>query len=282
MVSSVGSLYSAVLSGYMAKLQSPVSVTIPDVRTARDDETQFFNDYVEISYETFIKSTPSFGTIIEPLELDDSEPIEIPSDEEKEDELREKAEEKKAKEKQEKETALSDDEKQQLQELKARDREVRAHEQAHVAAGGVYTGAASLTFQKGPDGRNYAVGGDVSINASPVQGNPEATIDKMRVIKRAALAPVNPSLQDRRVAQLATLAEQQARDELVRESQAVKDDELKAENPNKINKDPLAIPSNEEKNPLSTSIDESPLTVVKADSLVDNALNLGSIIDTKA
>ncbi|WP_417485603.1 putative metalloprotease CJM1_0395 family protein [Maricaulis sp.] len=111
---------------------------------------------------------------------------------------------------------LSDEERKQVDALKARDREVRAHEQAHQAVGGQYAGAASYTFQKGPDGRSYAVGGEVPIDASEIKGDPQATIDKMQQVKAAALAPVEPSGQDRKVAALADAKIAQARAELNR------------------------------------------------------------------
>lgn len=98
------------------------------------------------------------------------------------------------------EQGFSPEELKQLTELKARDREVRAHEQAHQAVGGQYAGAISYTFQRGPDGAQYAVGGEVSIDVSPVTGDPQATIEKMRVVRAAALAPAEPSGQDRAVA----------------------------------------------------------------------------------
>ena len=88
----------------------------------------------------------------------------------------------------------------ELARLKARDREVRLHERAHQTAGGAQAGAASFSFEKGPDGRSYAVEGEVPIDASPVRGDPEATIEKMQQVKRAALAPSQPSGQDRKVA----------------------------------------------------------------------------------
>ena len=98
------------------------------------------------------------------------------------------------------EDGLTDSERREVDRLKARDREVRDHEQAHVAAGGPYVSAPSFRFVRGPDGQFYAVGGEVQIDASPVPGNPQATIRKMEVVKRAALAPQKPSAQDRRVA----------------------------------------------------------------------------------
>ncbi len=103
-----------------------------------------------------------------------------------------------------------------MEALKARDREVRAHERAHQAAGGQHAGAASYTFQKGPDGRSYAVGGEVPIDASEIKGDPQATIEKMQQVKAAALAPAEPSGQDRKVAALADSKIAQARAELNR------------------------------------------------------------------
>ena len=84
--------------------------------------------------------------------------------------------------------------------LQVRDREVRAHEAAHQSAGGSVTGGAKFTFVVGPDGRRYAVGGEVSADASAIPGNPEATIQKMHTVIRAALAPAKPSSQDQAVA----------------------------------------------------------------------------------
>lgn len=98
-----------------------------------------------------------------------------------------------------------------LAQLKARDREVRLHEAAHAAVGGRYAGAPTYDYQRGPDGRQYAVGGEVSISTSEVQGDPRATIDKARIIRAAALAPAEPSAQDRRVAAEAAQLEQNAR-----------------------------------------------------------------------
>lgn len=101
-----------------------------------------------------------------------------------------------------------------LEQLRARDREVRVHEAAHAAVGGPYAGAASFQYQRGPDGRNYAVEGEVSISTSPVPGDPQATIEKARTIRAAALAPAEPSAQDRRVAAEAAQMEAEARAEL--------------------------------------------------------------------
>jgi len=103
-----------------------------------------------------------------------------------------------------------------LAELKKADTEVRQHEMAHVTAGaGVVTSGASFTYQRGPDGRNYAVAGEVSIDAAPVPGDPQATIQKMQRVKTAALAPASPSPQDLKVASRATAMAAKAASELM-------------------------------------------------------------------
>ena len=110
---------------------------------------------------------------------------------------------------------LSRDELRQLKELKKRDAEVRTHEQAHVAAAGaLYRGGPTYETQRGPDGKDYAVGGSVAIDSDPVPGDPEATIVKMQQVRRAALAPADPSSTDRRVAAQASQAEAKARQEI--------------------------------------------------------------------
>ena len=93
---------------------------------------------------------------------------------------------------------------QQIKELKARDTEVRTHEQAHAAVGGQYAGSPSYEYQRGPDGTNYAVGGEVPIDVGVINGDPQATIDKMQTVRAAALAPAEPSGADRAIAADAT------------------------------------------------------------------------------
>lgn len=106
---------------------------------------------------------------------------------------------------------LSPEAQAQLRELRQRDAEVRSHEQAHMAAGGQYvTGGASYDYQQGPDGRQYAIGGHVSIDASSIPGDPEGSAAKARQVRRAALAPGEPSAQDRAVAARASAAEAEA------------------------------------------------------------------------
>jgi len=111
--------------------------------------------------------------------------------------------------------SLTREERQRVRELKRRDRQVRQHEQAHVSAGGsVVEGGPSFEFTRGPDGKRYAVSGSVQIDSSKVRGDPQATIEKMRQVRRAALAPAQPSGQDRQVARKAAQAIQEARAKL--------------------------------------------------------------------
>ena len=113
-------------------------------------------------------------------------------------------------------TELTDAEKREIEKLKETDRKVRAHERAHKAtAGGHATGGVSYVYKRGPDGQRYAVGGEVKLDVSEVPGDPEATIRKMRQVKRAALAPVDPSPQDMRVAAIAAQEEAEAQLEAI-------------------------------------------------------------------
>jgi hypothetical protein len=111
---------------------------------------------------------------------------------------------------------LDKDEQKEVNELKKTDREVRAHEQAHLAAaGGLATSGANYEYKTGPDGKKYAVAGDVHIDVSEGK-DPEQTIRKAEKIKRAALAPAKPSAQDRAVAAKVSAMEAKARMELAK------------------------------------------------------------------
>ena len=118
-------------------------------------------------------------------------------------------------------------EEQEIREMKTRDSEVRSHEAAHKAVGGQYAGAISFEYKSGPDGHQYAVGGEVGIDMSS-ESTPEATISKMQRVRAAALAPADPSAQDRSVAAAASAkstaaarqmhSEQKAENEKTRET----------------------------------------------------------------
>jgi SprA-related family len=109
---------------------------------------------------------------------------------------------------------LSAEAQQKLRELSVRDQEVRTHEAAHAAVGGRYAGAPQLGYEQGPDGQRYAVEGKVNIDTSEIPGDPQQTLAKADIIKKAALAPQNPSAADRAIAAEATQMASKARMEM--------------------------------------------------------------------
>lgn len=149
---------------------------------------------------------------------------------------------------------LSEQERAEVQKLAQRDREVRAHEAAHKSVAGQYArGGAQFDYQRGPDGRQYATGGEVSIDASRPD-DPQAALQKALIIRRAALAPAQPSSQDRAVAAEATqMAAQAQADLLAEKSKTGENVETKAED--------AESPSRQEPTPVqqaySNSSDES-------------------------
>ena len=107
-----------------------------------------------------------------------------------------------------------------ISSLKQRDSEVRAHEAAHLAAAGsIAKGGASFNYQQGPDGIQYAIGGEVSIDTSAIAGDPVATLLKADTIRRAALAPAQPSGPDMQAAASANAMAAQAQAELLKKNQ---------------------------------------------------------------
>lgn len=104
-------------------------------------------------------------------------------------------------------------EQREIQQLQQRDQEVRAHEQAHASVGGQYAGSPVYEYETGPDGKRYAVGGEVSIDIGK-ENTPEETLRKMQQVKAAALAPAEPSAQDLQVASEASQRAFEARSEL--------------------------------------------------------------------
>ncbi len=176
------------------------------------------------------------------------------------------------------ELELSEEERRLLNELRARDAEVRAHEQAHLSAAGPYAnGAPTFEFQTGPDGKQYAVGGEVSIDTSPVPGNPEATARKAQTIKRAALAPRDPSAQDRKVAAQAAQLEAQARQEVQTEKAEEKKEAAEPEN------SPSSIEESDESAANAESNNESgpsaPFARRVANQFNPSSISSGNLLD---
>jgi len=107
-----------------------------------------------------------------------------------------------------------------IAELQAIDTSVRAHESAHIAAGGgVIRSAAVFTYEQAPDKRLYAIGGEVGIDTSEAPTADE-TVTKMQLVRTAALAPSDPSATDYQVAATASMLQMMARLEVARLKQA--------------------------------------------------------------
>jgi hypothetical protein len=138
----------------------------------------------------------------------------------KKDSAEKKQEEQKVKENQEKGNPekLSQDEKRLLDDLKARDAEVKTHEAAHQSSAGGLAGAASYTYQQGPDGKMYAIGGEVSISTGGAS-TPEEAIANAKKIESSAMAASSPSSQDFSVASSARMMEMKAKQQLSKQDQ---------------------------------------------------------------
>ncbi|SFD21625.1 putative metalloprotease CJM1_0395 family protein [Pseudoalteromonas denitrificans] len=165
----------------------------------------------------------------------------------------------------------------QLKQLKSRDTEVRNHEHAHAAVGGQYAGSPSYEYQRGPDGSNYAVGGEVSIDVSVVSGDPQATINKMQQVQAAALAPAEPSSADRAIAADAAQKLATAQTELTKENSSINKND--AENKeDESQEDQLASDeeSLKEKELAKTSEDNQELLAQRDTSINERAVRIAN------
>ncbi|GEM_PF-1192459 len=137
---------------------------------------------------------------------------------------------------------LTEEEQKVVDDLKATDQEIKAHEQAHATVGGPYAGQPQYEYTTGPDGKRYAIGGEVPIDVSPIANNPDATIRKMDIVIRAALAPAEPSSQDKQVAQSARQIRLQAQIEKRElQEQSIEEDGAKSVFAVQQNEDPDAV-----------------------------------------
>jgi hypothetical protein len=143
-------------------------------------------------------------------------------------------------------------------ELQKRDKEVRIHEQAHLSAAGQYAaGGASFSYTSGPDGKRYVNSGSVPIDLGK-EKTPEATIQKMRTVRRAALAPADPSGADRNIAAQASAKEAQAMKEMQSaSSDALNENNNAASNNTKQDIDPTGTKNSLEDSQLSQVSDFS-------------------------
>jgi hypothetical protein len=162
---------------------------------------------------------------------------------------------------------LTQEEQAEVRELQKRDQEVQAHEAAHRAAAGGLASGGNYSYKRGPDGRNYAVSGEVSIRM-PATDNPRERVRQAETVRRAALAPADPSPQDRQVAAQASAMAAQARSEIQTEQRqqmtqsrekAAADDETGTGMQNSINAE-RAVTSFQSVGSI-TSLHSSPSTI---------------------
>lgn len=114
---------------------------------------------------------------------------------------------------------LTPQEEQELAKLKNTDAEVKRHENAHKAmAAGLQTSGPNYEYETGPDGKKYAVAGDVNISYQK-SSDPEINLKNAQKLKAAALAPAEPSAQDRSVARKADMEIAKAKQEILEEQQ---------------------------------------------------------------
>ncbi|WP_289029092.1 putative metalloprotease CJM1_0395 family protein [uncultured Paraglaciecola sp.] len=160
---------------------------------------------------------------------------------------------------------------QQTKELKERDAEVRTHEQAHASVGGQYAGSPKYEYEIGPDGKQYAVSGEVSIDVSK-ESTPEETIRKAQQVKAAALAPAEPSAADLRVAAEASQIALEARTEIASEKSEQAHVAFRESSPSISEESNSNIFEGPELDEIVDAIDEGPHTRALDNSsvLVDN------------
>jgi len=90
-----------------------------------------------------------------------------------------------------------------LEKFKQSDANIKSHEQIHASIGHT-TAPISYTYQKGPDGKIYAVGGHVKLDTS-IPNDPKAAAFKLDILQKAASAPIDSSAADNNIASQSNL-----------------------------------------------------------------------------
>lgn len=90
-----------------------------------------------------------------------------------------------------------------LDKFRAKDAEIRTHEQTHASIGHT-TSPISYNYQEGPDGKMYAVGGSVRLDTS-IPDDPKAAAFKLDMIQKAASGVADASPADRAISSQSNL-----------------------------------------------------------------------------
>ena len=170
-----------------------------------------------------------------------------------------------------------------VRNLKKREHEVIKHENAHAIAGGGMASRPTYEYTQGPDGKRYVTGGHVNMRSNTLETDPEKRIQQAQTLYRAALAPANPSPQDRLVAVNAKQLEMEARmaaNELEKEiKKREKGEEEKTEEPNTTNQ-----AKDEKQEPLDQTPTEAktPPALLAYNNTNETVAELGSNIERQA
>jgi len=78
-----------------------------------------------------------------------------------------------------------------VEKFRSKDAEIRTHEQAHASIGHTTT-PISYSYQQGPDGKMYAIGGSVRFDTS-IPDDPKAAAFKLDMLQKAASGPAQMS-----------------------------------------------------------------------------------------
>ena len=90
-----------------------------------------------------------------------------------------------------------------LEKFKNKDAEIRTHEQVHASIGHT-TAPISYSYQQGPDGKMYAIGGSVRMDTS-IPDDPKAAVFKLDMLQKAASGPTHMSNADGAIASQSNL-----------------------------------------------------------------------------
>lgn len=133
----------------------------------------------------------------------------------------------------------SPDSETEVRQMDDKSRKITNHENKHAAilrdsGTGVADAKPQLTQKQGPDGRQYAVAGEVNTDLRPVPGNPKATEHKAEAVYRSAIGDTDRSESDNQAARQALFSAQEAR-------------QAKSQQPAGNDSGPMESPHNERK-----------------------------------